>query len=129
MCALSRFLFLTFSIHLVQLNLIIFIDINVLSRLSPLITDLKIDSEHQQKLIIFLLIKGNQISRCLSFFSLSFFVSLPFPLSLLGGPVPLVGVTITMDDEVMNGTNRVVLDGVLSKSECDTVMQLASVSC
>ncbi|KAF3839260.1 hypothetical protein F7725_017977 [Dissostichus mawsoni] len=27
-----------------------------------------------------------------------------------GGPVPQVGVTITMDDTILNGTNRVVLD-------------------
>ncbi|XP_060777591.1 prolyl 3-hydroxylase 3 [Neoarius graeffei] len=45
-----------------------------------------------------------------------------------GGPVPLVGVTITMDDQALNGTNRAVLDGVLSQSECDTVMQLASIA-
>ncbi|KAL7886530.1 hypothetical protein AOLI_G00042510 [Acnodon oligacanthus] len=45
-----------------------------------------------------------------------------------GGPVPLVGVTVTMDDLALNGTNRVVFDGVLSQSECDTVMQLASVA-
>ncbi|KAI5105936.1 prolyl 3-hydroxylase 3 [Silurus meridionalis] len=45
-----------------------------------------------------------------------------------GGPVPLVGVTITMDDETLNGTNRVVLDGVLSQSECDTVIQLANIA-
>ncbi|XP_076827100.1 prolyl 3-hydroxylase 3 [Brachyhypopomus gauderio] len=45
-----------------------------------------------------------------------------------GGPVPQVGVTITMDDEAMNGTNRVVLDGVLLPSECDSMMQLASVA-
>ncbi|GAA6094374.1 prolyl 3-hydroxylase 3 [Tachysurus ichikawai] len=45
-----------------------------------------------------------------------------------GGPVPLVGVTITMDDEAMNGTNRVVLDGVLSQSECDTLMQVATIA-
>uniref|UniRef100_A0A8C1FAV6 procollagen-proline 3-dioxygenase n=1 Tax=Cyprinus carpio carpio TaxID=630221 RepID=A0A8C1FAV6_CYPCA len=38
-----------------------------------------------------------------------------------GGPVPVVGVTITMDDQRLNGTNRVVLDGVLSQSECDRV--------
>ncbi|KAG1947792.1 prolyl 3-hydroxylase 3 [Pimephales promelas] len=43
-----------------------------------------------------------------------------------GGPVPVVGVTITMDDQGLNGTNRVVLDGVLSQSECDRVMQLAA---
>lgn len=45
-----------------------------------------------------------------------------------GGPVPLVGVTITMDDQTLNGTNRVVLDGVLSESECSNVIQLASVA-
>ncbi|KAJ8354941.1 hypothetical protein SKAU_G00225080 [Synaphobranchus kaupii] len=43
-----------------------------------------------------------------------------------GGSVPLKGVTITMDDNILNGTNRVVLDGVLSQPECDTVLQLAS---
>nr|XP_020504778.1 prolyl 3-hydroxylase 3 [Labrus bergylta] len=43
-----------------------------------------------------------------------------------GGPVPQVGVTITMDDEVLNGTNRVVLDGVMTEKECDKIMQLAS---
>ncbi|XP_059423616.1 prolyl 3-hydroxylase 1 [Carassius carassius] len=45
-----------------------------------------------------------------------------------GGPFPVVGVTITMDDQGLNGTNRVVLDGVLSQSECDRVMQLATVA-
>ncbi|KAM6967805.1 prolyl 3-hydroxylase 3 [Aplochiton taeniatus] len=43
-----------------------------------------------------------------------------------GGPVPQVGVTITMDDETLNGTNRVVLDGVLTQKECDTILQLAT---
>lgn len=55
-------------------------------------------------------------------------ISLSLAIFILGGPVPLVGVTITMDDQALNGTNRAVLDGVLSQSECDTVMQLASVS-
>lgn len=45
-----------------------------------------------------------------------------------GGPVPRVGVTITMDDEMLNGTNRVVLDGVMTEKECDRILQLASVS-
>ncbi len=45
-----------------------------------------------------------------------------------GGSVSVVGVTVAMDDQVLNGTNRVVLDGVLSQSECDRVMQLATVS-
>ena len=44
-----------------------------------------------------------------------------------GGPVPQVGVTITMDDVAMNGTNRVVLDGVITSKECDTLLQLATV--
>ncbi|KAJ0066369.1 hypothetical protein NL108_011162, partial [Boleophthalmus pectinirostris] len=43
-----------------------------------------------------------------------------------GGTVPQVGVTITMDDLMMNGTNRVVLDGVMTQKECDTILQLAS---
>ncbi|XP_074509369.1 prolyl 3-hydroxylase 3 [Sebastes fasciatus] len=43
-----------------------------------------------------------------------------------GGPVRQVGVTITMDDVVMNGTNRVVLDGVMTEKECDRILQLAT---
>lgn len=42
-----------------------------------------------------------------------------------GGPVPRVGVTITMTDELLNGTNRVVLDGVMTEKECDRILQLA----
>ncbi|KAK2844762.1 hypothetical protein Q5P01_011421 [Channa striata] len=42
-----------------------------------------------------------------------------------GGPVRQVGVTITMDDEVLNGTNRVVLDGVMTEKECDRILDLA----
>ncbi|XP_034409690.1 prolyl 3-hydroxylase 3 [Cyclopterus lumpus] len=43
-----------------------------------------------------------------------------------GGPVLQVGVTITMDDQVMNGTNRVVLDGVMTEKECDRILHLAT---
>ncbi|XP_029359828.1 prolyl 3-hydroxylase 3 [Echeneis naucrates] len=43
-----------------------------------------------------------------------------------GGAVPRVGVTITMDDEVLNGTNRVVLDGVMTEKECGRILQLAT---
>ncbi|KAM8734194.1 prolyl 3-hydroxylase 3 isoform 1-T2 [Acanthopagrus schlegelii] len=43
-----------------------------------------------------------------------------------GGPVPQVGVTITMDDELLNGTNRVVLDGVMTEKECDRILRLAA---
>nr|XP_057909043.1 prolyl 3-hydroxylase 3 [Doryrhamphus excisus] len=42
-----------------------------------------------------------------------------------GGPVPQVGVTITMDDVLLNGTNRVVLDGVMTEKECDRMLKLA----
>ncbi|XP_074539595.1 prolyl 3-hydroxylase 3 [Halichoeres trimaculatus] len=42
-----------------------------------------------------------------------------------GGSVPQVGVTITMDDELLNGTNRVVLDGFMTEKECDRILQLA----
>ena len=37
-------------------------------------------------------------------------------------------MTITMDDMAMNGTNRVVLDGVMTGKECDRILQLATVS-
>lgn len=43
-----------------------------------------------------------------------------------GGPVTGVGVTIAMDDEALNGTNRVVLDGVMTDRECNTILQLAA---
>ncbi|XP_053737174.1 prolyl 3-hydroxylase 3 [Synchiropus splendidus] len=43
-----------------------------------------------------------------------------------GGPVPQVGVTITMDDELLNGTNRVVFDGVMTEKECERIVQLAN---
>uniref|UniRef100_A0A8C6K9W6 procollagen-proline 3-dioxygenase n=1 Tax=Nothobranchius furzeri TaxID=105023 RepID=A0A8C6K9W6_NOTFU len=39
-----------------------------------------------------------------------------------------VGVTLTMDDEALNGTNRVVLDGVMTEAECGSILQLASVA-
>ncbi|XP_008429599.1 prolyl 3-hydroxylase 3 isoform X2 [Poecilia reticulata] len=45
-----------------------------------------------------------------------------------GGPVPQMGVTITMDDDALNGTNRVVLDGVMTEKECDKILQLATVA-
>ncbi|KAI4883700.1 hypothetical protein NFI96_031576 [Prochilodus magdalenae] len=45
-----------------------------------------------------------------------------------GGPIPLVGVKVAMDDQALNGTNRVVLDEVLFESECAAVMRLASVA-
>ncbi|XP_051921029.1 prolyl 3-hydroxylase 3 isoform X2 [Hippocampus zosterae] len=43
-----------------------------------------------------------------------------------GGPVRQVGVTITMDELLLNGTNRVVLDGVTTEKECDRMLQLAA---
>uniref|UniRef100_A0A8C6KHM9 procollagen-proline 3-dioxygenase n=1 Tax=Nothobranchius furzeri TaxID=105023 RepID=A0A8C6KHM9_NOTFU len=46
----------------------------------------------------------------------------------LRGAVPQVGVTLTMDDEALNGTNRVVLDGVMTEAECGSILQLASVA-
>ncbi|XP_061631607.1 prolyl 3-hydroxylase 3 [Phyllopteryx taeniolatus] len=43
-----------------------------------------------------------------------------------GGPVRQVGVTITMDDLLLNGTNRVVLDGVMTDKECERMLQMAA---
>lgn len=45
-----------------------------------------------------------------------------------GGPVPQVGVTIAMDNQLLNGTNRVVLDGVMTEKECGRILHLATVS-
>ncbi|MBN3316933.1 GBB protein, partial [Atractosteus spatula] len=42
------------------------------------------------------------------------------------GPLTLPGVSVTMDDANLNGTNRVVLDGVLSPEECHTILGLAT---
>lgn len=50
------------------------------------------------------------------------------PVLSPGGPVPQVGVTIAMDDELLNGTNRVVLDGVMTEKECEMILHLANVS-
>lgn len=50
------------------------------------------------------------------------------PVLSPGGPVPQVGVTIAMDDQVLNGTNRVVLDGVMTEKECERILYLANVS-
>lgn len=50
------------------------------------------------------------------------------PVLSPGGPVPQVGVTIAMDDELLNGTNRVVLDGVMTEKECERILHLANVS-
>ncbi|XP_077382051.1 prolyl 3-hydroxylase 3 [Festucalex cinctus] len=43
-----------------------------------------------------------------------------------GGPIRQVGVTITMDELLLNGTNRVVLDGVMTDKECERMLQLAA---
>ncbi|XP_038140427.1 prolyl 3-hydroxylase 3 [Cyprinodon tularosa] len=45
-----------------------------------------------------------------------------------GGPVPQDGVSITMDDEALNGTNRVVLDGVMTEKECSRIFNLAAIA-
>lgn len=33
-----------------------------------------------------------------------------------------------MDDELLNGTNRVLLDGVMTEKECERILHLANVS-
>lgn len=33
-----------------------------------------------------------------------------------------------MNDELLNGTNRVVLDGVMTEKECERILHLAKVS-
>ncbi|XP_015274289.1 PREDICTED: prolyl 3-hydroxylase 3 [Gekko japonicus] len=41
------------------------------------------------------------------------------------GPLPFEGVTIAMDSQQLNGSQRVVLDRVLTESECKDVLRLA----
>ncbi|NWV00087.1 P3H3 hydroxylase, partial [Upupa epops] len=41
------------------------------------------------------------------------------------GPLPFEGVVVTMDSTQMNGTQRVVFDGVLTESQCKDLLQLA----
>ncbi|NXX97389.1 P3H3 hydroxylase, partial [Centropus bengalensis] len=43
------------------------------------------------------------------------------------GPLPFEGITVTMDSSQMNGTQRVVFDGVLTESECKDLLQLTKV--
>ncbi|NXA41904.1 P3H3 hydroxylase, partial [Eudromia elegans] len=40
------------------------------------------------------------------------------------GPLPFEGITITMDSQQMNGTQRVVFDQVLTESECRDLLRL-----
>ncbi|NXP48237.1 P3H3 hydroxylase, partial [Heliornis fulica] len=40
------------------------------------------------------------------------------------GPLPFEGISITMDSQQMNGTQRVVFDRVLTESECKDLLQL-----
>uniref|UniRef100_A0A672HH26 procollagen-proline 3-dioxygenase n=1 Tax=Salarias fasciatus TaxID=181472 RepID=A0A672HH26_SALFA len=47
---------------------------------------------------------------------------------LSGGVIRQVGVTIAMDDDLLNGTNRVVLDGVATEKECEKILQLVAAS-
>ncbi|NXC50410.1 P3H3 hydroxylase, partial [Penelope pileata] len=41
------------------------------------------------------------------------------------GPLPFEGITVTMDSQQMNGTQRVLFDRVLTESECKDLLRLA----
>ncbi|XP_039619721.1 prolyl 3-hydroxylase 1 [Polypterus senegalus] len=43
-----------------------------------------------------------------------------------GGSIPLQGVVVAQSSEYLNGSNRVVLDGLLNNEECRTLLQLAN---
>ncbi|KAJ6658276.1 hypothetical protein lerEdw1_020548, partial [Lerista edwardsae] len=45
----------------------------------------------------------------------------------LNGSLPFEGITITMDFRQLNGSQRVVLDDVLTESECKDILRLAEV--
>lgn len=53
----------------------------------------------------------------------------PFlPLCLLGGPLVFNDVTFVSNSEQLNGTQRVLLDNVISEEECQELFQIANVS-
>lgn len=43
------------------------------------------------------------------------------------GSLPFEGITVTMDSQQMNGTQRVVFDRVLTESECKDLLRLTEV--
>uniref|UniRef100_A0A8C4TGZ8 procollagen-proline 3-dioxygenase n=1 Tax=Erpetoichthys calabaricus TaxID=27687 RepID=A0A8C4TGZ8_ERPCA len=45
-----------------------------------------------------------------------------------GGSIPLQGVVVAQSSEYLNGSNRVVLDGLLNNEECRTLLQLANIA-
>lgn len=64
------------------------------------------------------------------FVSRGFLSKTCLPLSVLTSPtgsLPFEGITVTMDSQQMNGTQRVVFDRVLTESECKDLLRLTEV--
>lgn len=45
-----------------------------------------------------------------------------------GGPLLYEGISLTMNSKVLNGSQRVVMDGVISDDECRELQRLTNVS-
>lgn len=50
------------------------------------------------------------------------------PVCATGGPLVYEGARVTMNSKALNGTQRVVVDGVLSAEECRALQRLTNVS-
>lgn len=50
------------------------------------------------------------------------------PICATGGPLVYKGATVTMNSKALNGSQRVVVDGVLSAEECQELQRLTNVS-
>lgn len=44
-----------------------------------------------------------------------------------GGPLLYEGISLTMNSKVLNGSQRVVMDGVISADECRELQRLTNV--
>lgn len=54
-------------------------------------------------------------------------VGLSQPFCFAGGPLLYDGVSLTMNSKLLNGSQRVVMDGVISNAECQELQRLTNV--
>lgn len=52
----------------------------------------------------------------------------PNPICATGGPLVYEGASVTMNSKALNGSQRVVVDGVISAEECQELQRLTNVS-
>lgn len=54
-------------------------------------------------------------------------LGLPESFCFVGGPLLYEGIRLTMNSKVLNGSQRVVMDGVVSEDECRELQRLTNV--